>query len=523
MIRIAVIDDEPKIRRGIAGLLETSFEGRAVVNCFKSASELIKFSKKEKIDILVTDICMPDMDGLALGNYLKMSYPKLKIVIISGYGNFEYAQAAITLQVCEYLLKPVDPDKLMAVMNKIVEKIEMENLHSPKSEPYISEGQMDRSALIGAMLYGKSTDAFAMASLNDEKIPYWLLISENEHDICQEAANICCQHGRINECQRYYLFSGSIPEVDILMQLFHFKECLAVESYDIQTKSDFKEYPRPEALYDDAQRVRNRLLRIGISGPCYGAEMLHLAYMQAISAIKQEIYDECSGIWQFKGTGVWQFDSEKKAVLILNCIFSGNDFRDNWNMIKEEIRSARPIYPMFEKNMVRMLDVMSGLIENQGISAQLSMLLKRIAENINMYHSLNDLFKDIADVLIQVSKQAQNIQSIRLENRIHKAMEYIQHNYNKDLTLEAVALQADLNSAYFSSYFKKYTGTSFINYLTELRIKKAKEMLKDESRKIGEVAALLGFNDTRYFAKIFKKYVGVTPSEYRNITAKLYD
>ena len=121
MIRIAVIVDEPKIRRGIAGLLETSFEGRAMVNCFKSASDLIRFSKKEKIDILVTDICMPDMDGLELGNYLKMFYPQIQIIIISGYGNFEYAQAAITLQVCEYLLKPVDPDKLLSVMNRLME------------------------------------------------------------------------------------------------------------------------------------------------------------------------------------------------------------------------------------------------------------------------------------------------------------------------------------------------------------------------------------------------------------------
>ena len=493
MIRIAVIDDEPKIRRGIEGLLETSFEGRAMVNCFKSASDLIRFSKKEKIDILVTDICMPDMDGLELGNYLKMFYPQIQIIIISGYGNFEYAQAAITLQVCEYLLKPVDPDKLLFVMNRIVEKIERDYFQSSEQEMQLSNSHLERNMLIGAMLYGKEICAPSRIPFNDEKIPYWILICENETDWCVPATKICYQYGRINECRRYYLFVDDIPEDETLKQLFRVNE------------------------------IAGSNLRIGISGPCYGAQMLNLAYMQAVSAIKQELYDEKRGIWRFKGTGVWQFDSERKAVMLMNCIFSGKGFITDLDDIKEEIRKARPVYPMFEKNMVKLFDVLAGLIENNGIPVKFSMGLRRVINTLDMYRSLDDLFEDVAKILAQVAENAQNIQSIRIENRINKAIDYIKQNYNKDLTLEEVAVQADLNSSYFSSYFKKHTGTSFINYITELRIKKAKEMLKDESKKIGDIAEMLGFNDTRYFSKIFKKYVGVTPSEYRNITGKLYD
>ena len=124
MVNIAVIDDEPKIRRGITAMLRQSFDGRARVYSFEATSQVIKFAGKEMIDILITDICMPDMDGLELGNYLKLFNPELKIIIISGYSNFEYAKAAISLQVCEYLLKPVDQEKLLEIVEKNTALIE---------------------------------------------------------------------------------------------------------------------------------------------------------------------------------------------------------------------------------------------------------------------------------------------------------------------------------------------------------------------------------------------------------------
>ena len=128
MVNIAVIDDEPKIRRGITAMLRQSFDGRVYVHSFETTSEVIKFAGKENIDILITDICMPDMDGLELGSYLKMFCPELKIIIISGYSNFEYAKAAISLQVCEYLLKPVDQEQLLDIVEHNVALIEKSNI-----------------------------------------------------------------------------------------------------------------------------------------------------------------------------------------------------------------------------------------------------------------------------------------------------------------------------------------------------------------------------------------------------------
>lgn len=504
MVRIAVIDDEPKIRRGITGMLEKSFEGRASVSSFKTVTELIKFARQYRIDILITDICMPDMDGLELGNYLKMFYPELRIIIISGYSNFEYAQAAITLQVCEYMLKPIDPEKLFDSVNRLVKMVEIHRFESMKEVTVSSDEKVDRNLLISALLYGNEQAISGLSKYLDLRQPYFLLICEDDENIYssvmygnsenlhQAVDKVSGLSGRLEGRKRFYLLTGDEAIEKVKKEILVHDICLRYA------------------------------LRAGISGRCYGASMLHLAYMQAISALKQEIYDETVGLWLFKGTGVWQFDGEKKALLLMNCILSKGSFSEELKSIEEEIRSARPVYPMFEKNVKTMLDSLVSLIEDHKVSAKYCMRLKEIAENIGACRSLNRLFDDIAKVLEKVLDSTKDMQSLREERHIRKALEYIQDNYCNDLTLEEVAAKADLNPAYFSSFFKKYTGSSLINYITELRIKKAKELLK-EDKKISEISEMLGFNDTRYFAKIFKKYVGVTPSDYKNIAEKLYD
>lgn len=170
MIKIAVIDDEPKIRRGITGLLAHSFTDRAQVKAFSSTADIMKAAEKEWIDILVTDICMPDMDGLALGNYLKMFNPNLKIIIISGYSSFEYAKAAITLQVCEYLLKPVNQQQLIEVVEKAMIQLEKEQLDKRN----IGDDNWSAERILEEMLYG----SLEKENTDGDTTEYYVILAE---------------------------------------------------------------------------------------------------------------------------------------------------------------------------------------------------------------------------------------------------------------------------------------------------------------------------------------------------------
>ena len=140
---------------------------------------------------------------------------------------------------------------------------------------------------------------------------------------------------------------------------------------------------------------------------------------------------------------------------------------------------------------------------------------------IDRYHVLADLEADFNVFLSKIKEKMTVVKNLRLEQNLDQAIEYINTHFDQDLSLEEVAEHANLNASYFSTTFKKYTGSNFVTYLMNLRIDHAKRLLRDPSCKILQIAQESGFHDTRYFAKTFKKNVGITPSEYRNIVLQL--
>lgn len=485
MIKIAVIDDEPKIRRGIAGLLSGHFGERVSIRSFAGASEIIKNAGKERTDILITDICMPEMDGLALGSYLKTFNPAMKIIIISGYSNFEYAKAAISLQVCEYLLKPLKQEELIACVEKNVTALEQEQSERHFVRLKKDEWIWQEAEIIQAMLYGVS-ETYGI----DDDCRYYTVLAEGHLQEADCLIDSAWQTGYLCGDKKYYLINNG---------------------------------EAVEALRKKAEKQENICVKIGISEECRGQKMLHLSYRQAQAAMRQSFYTGRPGVWQFKSGGIWQFDGHKKAAVILNCILSGENYREMLMEMAEKIRRERPVYPLFESHIKTMLEKMTELSEKTKETAAVCAFMKNIANHVACYETIDALFVDILQACKMLSQAAGAIQRMRTKAHIEKAAAYIEENFFRDLSLEEVAEQAHMNGAYFSSSFRKYMGSSFINYLTEIRIKKAKELLADKDKKIREISSMTGFNDMRYFAKIFKKYVGVTPSEYRSISEKLYE
>ena len=140
---------------------------------------------------------------------------------------------------------------------------------------------------------------------------------------------------------------------------------------------------------------------------------------------------------------------------------------------------------------------------------------------IDQYHLLAELEEDFVRFLNKMKDKIIVVKNLRLEQNLDQAIDYMKTYFYQDLSLEEVADHAGLNASYFSTTFKKYTGSNFVAYLMSLRIEHAKRLLRDPNYKILQIAQESGFHDTRYFAKIFKKNVGITPSEYRNIVLQL--
>lgn len=375
MISIAVIDDEPKIRRGISEMLRSTFLQKAVITDFPTVQDILEYAARERIDILITDICMPDMDGLLLAKHLKPDNPGIQIIVISGYSEFEYAKTAISLHVCEYLLKPLEPDVLIKTVRLAMERLEKERRR------------------------GKETDR---TEKNREKA----------------------------------LRKASMPK---------------------------------ERLPDNS----------------------------------------------------WDFDAGKEAMLVLNRLCRKEDCADLIREMERKMFENGPDDETAERGMEEFLNQLQSVFEKDDAMGTICAALEEMKERFSYYENSSLYFTDLNRLLESAGKRITNVRNMRSEQNMKKALAFIEKNYCYDLSLEEVAQQAHFNPSYFSSYFKKYTGMSLINYLMELRLKRAKELLKNPEIRIREITNELGFHDTRYFARIFKKITGVTPSEYRSIMLQI--
>lgn len=295
MIRIAVVDDEPKILNGIVLLLNEVYEDMAVIQGFSNAQELLK--QDNRIDILITDISMPEIDGITMGTVIKQKYPDSKIIIISGYENFDYARRAIQLQVTEYLLKPIDRQHLVSILDNLIK--ELENADSQDAGP-----------------------------IKKEQLQYRLMNQNNP-----EAKELLKQYYS-EECIDYYICifeCGKGPQeyIDIdFKNWLHKKLDVTAQEYEIVHILDsrmavifYRNQRLPENVFyswiDDFQEFRQPL-SIGISSAGHNIGDLNRCYQEAFISLKTELYLKSNEVYVFQRASFLDIDLEKLVLKMLN-------------------------------------------------------------------------------------------------------------------------------------------------------------------------------------------------------------
>ena len=506
MYRIAVIDDEPKILKGLTDLLRKEFSGQAEIESFQTTSALLEYAKEHQIDILITDISMPDMDGLKLSVKLRMKYPFLKIIIISGYSRFDYAKTAISLQVCEYLLKPVDHEKMIGVVNRAIQELDSAKL-----------AQLDMVSPEESRQYYEMMMIRAIRYSDDESLG-WL------------------KHYGFESCAMCFLLFEFTPRPGLndnvlFQETFRFLRPTGYHQMFIQV-SPFRFLLVTPQEKDGLRRIEKFLERqkrhsircsVGISRPVLSCEEIQTAYHQALSMVKMELYHSENRVYEYHAAATPDYDCEKLSLAILNHLISS-----------EEEKLDRDILDLFTRfkqdhlDILRLQEVLKNVIEqmqpilfHNGVAGEEFEEVTIQLDLIDQYHLLAELEEDFVRFLNKMKDKIIVVKNLRLEQNLDQAIDYMKTYFYQDLSLEEVADHAGLNASYFSTTFKKYTGSNFVAYLMSLRIEHAKRLLRDPNYKILQIAQESGFHDTRYFAKIFKKNVGITPSEYRNIVLQL--
>ena len=533
MYKVFLVEDEIVIREGIKNKIRWEEEGFKIVGDEGDGELAYPLIIKEQPDILITDIRMPFMDGLELCTLLKKDMPQLKIIIVSGYSDFGYAQQAIDIGVSEYLLKPITASKLMAAVKNAGLAIDKERKEKQILEQY---------QLLVYQKHGEKRKIFFNALVSKKMSLSQIIQQEEELGINMVASVFCVMLFQFKLQEDMYEYSNEIVQ------------CEAKMMEALRKFPDIKVFERGMdgwafiLLGEDEMQIKalteelcNLLINIcdnqvhyfgGIGRSVNRIRDLQQSYRDANSAFSLRYFENSDQFLSYNdvrnikaqiGNRVQlsEMDLEKLDRKLLEDFLRRGTIHDidefvesyfdgfgskamNSTLFRQYI--IMDVYSVITK-FLKLLKCPKDKIDNNIKS------MNRVTEQLTSLEDCCEFYKSILKKAIDIRN---NNSQKRYAGIIEQAKEYMHQKYSmSDLTLYKVASTVNVSPNYFSSLFNQEAGMTFIEYLTNIRMEKAKDYLRCSANKITEIGSLVGYLDSHYFSYIFKKTQNCTPSEYR--------
>lgn len=522
MYQVFVVEDELLIRQSIRNMVENMPGPFAFCGEASDGEMALSMMQDLMPDILLTDIRMPFLDGLELIRHAKAIMPWLRVIIISGYGDFETAQKAISLGVDQYLLKPVRPAELARVIEKVAQQIE-ESKQSVSLPGGYDEDEVQQALLqhyMQQLLYGGLDTATLLERARALKLEI------------------------VSPCYRILLFHFGAEELDYRsariaaqkllkqqgMELFYFAEANQLAVLLCGTDA--------AALSEQAYRFI-AILRHEMKEYCPEVTAVVGNTVQRLSAVCQAYktaLDLIKRVWSVAAGQV--VDVNDTAQIAAGMIELDNPFGESFRQ-KLQYASAAEVPALvdevlespegnrFGSTLMRyyalldLLKMAAAQLSRQTPGTDEKDIAARLSEQHDIFAASGrmDSFRQTAVELLRQAAcmKPDHLAGVKNSHVISKAEKYVAENFcDPNISLISVARYVGLSSAHFSTVFSQTLGRSFINYLTAMRIQRAKELLATTNMKLSSIAMEIGYNEPNYFSHVFRKLEGITPKEYRN-------
>jgi two-component system response regulator YesN len=514
MYRLLIVEDEDIIRSGIKKIIqEMDLPIKDILEA-SSGEAGLEIAQRESIDLIITDIKMEQGDGLAFIRNLSQAKLHPRTIILSGYGEFAFAQQAISLGVSAYLLKPIKKKNLFEALTTLIEQLDAERntATNVKSE----ESAKDRQQrIVAQLIQGRHSPDDIQELLRETGLtfPHRYFIALSFFSGNPAAPPAARSSGQVHPSVSIYgshridggyttLLLGTDDATISSNRVSHqtLLNLLLEQGFDVEQSSylavsDLNDRLEllPRIIEQSAYALDFRLLRPNVHYFIFkevtsidstaSPSMTPNAFTQAIRSALQERNPRA---WSDAIDGWFRFIREQRDItpgVIVDTFYNllvfsefTSDMEQDWNW-------------RTHNDLIRIYRGSSTLDEfRERLKERFSQIHKRTAARNVPYDS----------------------------NAISFIIKYLERHYNQDITLRSAAEQIFMNPSYFSTLFKKKTGINFIPYLQKLRIEKSKKLLLNPQYKIYEVATLIGFADEKYFFKVFKSLTGITPNEYRD-------
>ncbi len=505
-MKVIVAEDEYYAKKMLVKLLTNSTMDITVCLEAETGKQAADYLAGQDADLVITDIRMPEMDGLTLAKYVEEHCPATDVMIVSGYSDFNYAREAMKYGVRYYLTKPVKPEELEKAIGDITKAREEKNM--------LLEKQVDRRLLQESLQYVNISGILANRALMDafcdlcggqlKECFYQMLLFQGKHCLSREEAK------RLSDFLESPSHHGNV-------QVFYFQQPDEV----IAMKFDLQEVPPDQRLL---YRLKRKLpqweteVTCGISRIYKGEGSLGDAYRDCVYAINGRLLDQTTRVFEYEPElSMEQIVTQQEELAIYESVLKGS--------YPQAEAALRQFFEKCETASWNVYSLYSGIMQIFSVisRAYCSREASSESEEVNRYL----LFSFKSDLYqFRTRQELERYMFKILENTcgsqeekgsiIEEIKNYVSLNFRYEISLnELAAHKYFMNSSYLSRLFKSETGMNFSKYLITCRMERAKELLKNTVFKISEIADYVGYNDTSYFIHTFKRFYHMTPEQYR--------
>ena len=525
LYRLLIVDDEPIILSGMCQVVNWQDLGFTVAATARDGQEALEIIEREKIDVVFSDVRMPRMTGLELSEYLMEHHPEIKVVILSGYNEFEYAQKAIRHGVFAYILKPSVNEEISETFSALKQEMDTERALSPVP---VSSFVMTNAGVVD-LLFGR-TDTQASQFMQSQiepsverlvmrllsiKLDCSPLLSDVKYPantayrVVQRLMEVFPQSG---ENSAFLCFAAEVDQSTIGCVLMgelgayriHKPRILAHVVEELTQNS-----PCSEAIFvlgaevsrlQDLPAAWQQLTRLQANVSWKGRnaiiepddnEFHHFPAVNVLERIQDEIVEMV-------------LEGNREAVVSLSNLFSA--------FTRDRVIFLSRVYEFLEALFTRLDEEMAGVAMQ---CFQPPLERKDVFERLRTLRLFSEMEEYCGQLLSQSITNVNQMNDVMMKRLVKDAVEIIEQEYNTPLMLSDLADRLSISTTYLSRLFSQNLRISFKTFLTSKRIEEAKDLLKNSPMRVNEIATAVGYQDAHYFSDVFKKEVGITPRRYR--------
>lgn len=534
MLRVFLAEDETIIRETLRDTVPWAQCGYTFAGEAADGEMALPLIRKLRPDVLITDIRMPFMDGLALSKLVLQEFPQMKVIILSGYDDFEYAQKAIGLGVERYLLKPITKSTLIGVLEEVREKIQGERAQQNYLAQFHQEAQdyeqYARRRFFERIVGGQLSvpQIYEQA----EKLDLDLRAQ------CYDIVLVSSMPERDTGAEAYSEPGARIRDGLVAHFLKHPEYVLFrwnLASYAVLLLGDRGDMDR--IICRCVDKVRSLYETYGPEQKWYVAVGTPTQRLSALPGC----FEEVSRLWAYRhilpeqhvlsadtvsiltGAGADHdlsgLDMAKVNPAVLTGVLHSASAQEISSFVDEYIHSLADgleSMPFCQYLMLSARFTATQFVESLGIGQKEFLSSLSCLNMVGQRVSTDDLKRYLSDILLRAIELRDNLTGSQYKSLLKQVVDYIDRNFQReDISLNRVAKEVNISPNYLSAVFSQEMGTTFVEYLTGKRMEKARELLRNSDLRSGEIAAAVGYKDSHYFSFLFKKTQGCTPRDYR--------